>query len=70
MAPPLILLLFFVLVVLVVIVMFVVGIGPFANKKAHEPGLDEESLGSRPLHDIPHREQFIREKWRIFPPPR
>jgi hypothetical protein len=69
MAPPLILLLFLVIVVAVVIVMFVAGIGPFANKKAHETGVDEESEGSRPLHDIPHREQFMREKWRIFPPP-
>jgi len=26
--------------------------------------------GERPLQDIPHREQFAREKWRMFPPVR
>lgn len=70
MSPPLILLLFFVLVVVAVIAMFVAGVGPFAAKKAQEPGVDEEGSGSQPLHDIPHGEQFAREKWRMFPPVR
>ncbi len=68
MAPPLILLLALVLIVVIAIAMLVAGIGPFANKKAQEPGVEEEGSGSRPLHDIPHGEQFAREKWRMFPP--
>lgn len=63
-------LLLVVLALVVAIVMFVAGVGPFANKKAQESGVDEEAAGSRPLHDIPHREQFAREKWRMFPPAR
>ena len=70
MAPPLILLLFFVLVVAVAAVMFIAGIGPFAQRKAQQPGVDDEGPGSRPLHDMPHPEQFAREKWRMFPPAR
>ncbi len=70
MAPPVIVLLAFVLIVVIVIAIFAAGIGPFANKKAQEPGVEEESSGSRPLHDIPHGEQFAREKWRMFPPVR
>ncbi|MDQ3871044.1 MAG: hypothetical protein M3301_05445, partial [Chloroflexota bacterium] len=67
-APPLILGLFLVVVVVVVIAMFVAGVGPFATKKAQQPGVEEEGSASRPLHDMPHREQFLREKWRMFPP--
>ncbi len=69
MAPPVFFLLAVVLIGVVIVVMFVAGIGPFAAKKAQEPEVDMEE-DPRPVHDIPHREQFAREKWRMFPPVR
>jgi hypothetical protein len=69
-APPLILLLFLVLVVVVAIGLFVAGVGPFAGRKAQEPGYSEDPQRDRPTEKVPNPEQQAREKGEIFPPAR
>ena len=63
---------FFLLVVVILVCvaigMFVAGMGPFAYRKAQQPGYSEAGESPRPLEKAPNPEQQAREKGEIFPP--